>query len=55
MASFDRRGGHIYTGNHKGRVTVIEVNTMKVVASFRVTNGTANLAIREIEFARKGT
>jgi len=55
VASFDRRGGHIYTGNHKGRVTVIEVNTMKVVASFRVTNGTANLAIREIEFARKGT
>ena len=54
-ASFDRRGNHIYIGSKKGRVTVIEVNTFNVVASFcLVTNVKADLVIREIEFAKKG-
>ncbi|XP_076807840.1 retinoblastoma-binding protein 5-like [Clavelina lepadiformis] len=55
VASFDRRGAHIYTGNSKGRIAVISTSTLKVVASFRVTTGTANVAIKQIEFARKGS
>nr|CAB3265456.1 retinoblastoma-binding protein 5-like [Phallusia mammillata] len=55
VASFDRRGQHIYTGNAKGRIAVIKVKTLKIIASFRVTTGTANNAIKQIEFSRKGS
>lgn len=54
-AAFDRRGLHIFIGNSKGRVGVVSVKDLKIVASFKVTQGTANVAIRQIEFARKGT
>ena len=54
-ASFDRRGEYIYTGNGKGRITVIKTSSLKVVASFRVSSGQTNITIRDIEFARKGS
>ncbi|XP_019624314.1 PREDICTED: retinoblastoma-binding protein 5 homolog [Branchiostoma belcheri] len=55
VASFDRRGEHIYTGNAKGKVTVLKTKELELVASFRVTTGTSNTtAIKSIEFARRG-
>ena len=55
VASFDRRGKYIYTGSSRGKIAVISVDTLKIVASFRITTGAANVAIKQIEFARKGT
>ncbi|XP_039249686.1 retinoblastoma-binding protein 5 homolog [Styela clava] len=55
VASFDRRGINIFTGNARGRVGVVSVKTLKIIASFRVTQGTSNIAIKQIEFARKGS
>ncbi|XP_052803337.1 retinoblastoma-binding protein 5 homolog [Mya arenaria] len=55
VASYDRRGKHIYTGNAKGRVCVFTEDGHKLKASFRVTTGTLNTtAIKSIEFARRG-
>ncbi|XP_002740061.2 retinoblastoma-binding protein 5 homolog [Saccoglossus kowalevskii] len=55
VASFDRRGQHIYMGNAKGKICVIETKSLELVASFRVTTGTSNTtAIKSIEFARRG-
>ncbi|XP_013398512.1 retinoblastoma-binding protein 5 homolog [Lingula anatina] len=55
VASFDRRGDHVYTGNAKGRVLVFNASTLEIDASFRVTTGTSNTtAIKSIEFARRG-
>ncbi|XP_070548679.1 retinoblastoma-binding protein 5-like isoform X2 [Ptychodera flava] len=55
VAAFDRRGEHIYMGNAKGKICVIETKTSELVASFRVTTGTSNTtAIKSIEFARRG-
>lgn len=51
VASFDRRGQYIYTGNAKGRILVVKVGTnitnLTLIASFRVSN----TAIKQIEFA----
>ncbi|KAF4093458.1 hypothetical protein AMELA_G00002330 [Ameiurus melas] len=56
VASFDRRGEFIYTGNAKGKILVLNTSTQDLVASFRVTTGTSNsTAIKSIEFARKGS
>lgn len=55
VASFDRRGNHIYTGNAKGKILVVSVTDLAMKASFRVTTGTSNTtAIKSIEFARRG-
>nr|CAG4643906.1 EOG090X04Y3 [Lepidurus arcticus] len=55
VASFDRRGEHIYTGNSKGRVLVLGTNSLELKASFRITQGTTSgTAVRSIEFARRG-
>ncbi|XP_041470572.1 retinoblastoma-binding protein 5-like [Lytechinus variegatus] len=55
VASFDRKGDHVYAGNAKGKVIVIHAGTRKLVASFKVTTGTSNTtAIKSIEFARRG-
>ncbi|KAK3107224.1 hypothetical protein FSP39_009789 [Pinctada imbricata] len=55
VASFDRRGRHIYTGNAKGRILVFSSKDLQQKASFRVTTGTLNTtAIKSIEFARRG-
>uniref|UniRef100_A0A8C5VMW7 RB binding protein 5, histone lysine methyltransferase complex subunit n=1 Tax=Microcebus murinus TaxID=30608 RepID=A0A8C5VMW7_MICMU len=56
VASFDRRGEYIYTGNAKGKILVLKTDSQDLVASFRVTTGTSNTtAIKSIEFARKGS
>ncbi|XP_078323777.1 retinoblastoma-binding protein 5 homolog isoform X1 [Crassostrea virginica] len=55
VASYDRRGKHIYTGNAKGRILVFTCADLDLKASFRVTTGTLNTtAIKSIEFARRG-
>nr|CAG4638405.1 EOG090X04Y3 [Cyclestheria hislopi] len=54
-ASFNRRGDLIYTGNGKGRILVLDSNSLEVQASFRITQGTTSTtAVRSIEFARRG-
>ena len=55
VASFNRRGKYIFTGNSKGQIAVIDVLKLKIMASFRVTTGSINVAIKQIEFARKGS
>lgn len=52
VASFDRRGQHIYTGNAKGKVLVLECPKLALKASFRVTASAT--AVKSIEFARRG-
>ncbi|XP_076438186.1 retinoblastoma-binding protein 5 homolog isoform X2 [Babylonia areolata] len=55
IASFDRRGRYIYTGNAKGRILTFKTDDLTLAASFRVTTGTLNTtAIKSIEFARRG-
>ncbi|XP_046384514.1 retinoblastoma-binding protein 5 homolog [Ischnura elegans] len=55
VASFDRRGQYIYTGNAKGRVLVLSNPALEVKASFKVTQGTTSAtAVKSIEFARRG-
>lgn len=55
VASFDRRGEHVYTGNAKGRLLVLDAKTLDVKASFRITLGTSSAtAVKSIEFARRG-
>ncbi|GLV45932.1 Retinoblastoma binding protein 5 [Carabus blaptoides fortunei] len=55
VASFDRRGEYVYTGNAKGRVLVLDVKSLEVKASFRITLGTSSAtAVKSIEFARRG-
>ncbi|CAH1796913.1 unnamed protein product [Owenia fusiformis] len=55
VASFDRRGDYIYTGNAKGRILTYNSKNLDLKASFRVTTGTSNTtAIKSIEFARRG-
>ncbi|KAH0821657.1 hypothetical protein GEV33_000618 [Tenebrio molitor] len=54
-ASFDRRGEHVYTGNAKGKVLVLDSRTLEVKASFRIILGTSSAtAVKSIEFARRG-
>ncbi|CAH1105473.1 unnamed protein product [Psylliodes chrysocephalus] len=55
VASFDRRGEYVYTGNAKGKVLVLDSNTLEIRASFRIVLGTSSAtAVRSIEFARRG-
>lgn len=55
MASFDRRGKHIYTGNAKGKILVLNAETLEIVASFRIIVGSSSAtAVKSIEFARRG-
>lgn len=54
VASFDRRGERVYTGNAKGKVLVLDSRTLEVKASFRISSGTSATAVRSIEFARRG-
>ncbi|XP_022666653.1 retinoblastoma-binding protein 5 homolog [Varroa destructor] len=55
VASFDRQGEHIFTGNAKGKVVVVRVSDLEVVVSFRVTTGSQSAtAIKSIEFSRRG-
>ncbi|XP_018568510.1 retinoblastoma-binding protein 5 homolog [Anoplophora glabripennis] len=55
VASFDRRGEYVYTGNAKGKVLVLDSHTLEVKASFRIVLGSSSAtAVRSIEFARRG-
>ncbi|CAD7005895.1 unnamed protein product [Ceratitis capitata] len=55
VASFDRRGKHIYTGNAKGKILVLNAETLEIVASFRIIVGSSSAtAVKSIEFARRG-
>lgn len=62
VASFDRRGQYIYTGNAKGRLAIIkcpktlsdESDQPAIVSSYRVqTAGLTPAAIKEIEFGAR--
>jgi COMPASS component SWD1 len=52
VASFDRRGRYVFTGNSKGRVLVLSCLELELKASFRV--GSSVTAVKSIEFARRG-
>lgn len=55
VASFDRRGKYIYTGNAKGKILVLNSETLEIQASFKITIGTSSVtAVKSIEFARRG-
>lgn len=55
IASFDRRGKYIYTGNAKGKILVLNSHTLEIEASFKITVGTSSAtAVKSIEFARRG-
>ncbi|KAK4873309.1 hypothetical protein RN001_015338 [Aquatica leii] len=55
VASYDRRGELVFTGNAKGKILVLKADTLEVRASFRITLGSSSAtAIKSIEFARRG-
>lgn len=55
VATFDRRGQYIFTGNAKGKIIALDTETLKIVASFKITIGTSSAtAVKSIEFARRG-
>jgi len=56
IGSFDKKGEYIFTGNAKGKITVIHTDTLKEKLSFRISTATnANTAIKSIQFARRGS
>lgn len=55
IASFDRRGDYVYTGNSKGKILILDSQKLTVKASFKITVGTSSTTgIKSIEFARRG-
>jgi COMPASS component SWD1 len=55
VASFDRRGEYIYTGDAKGRILIQNSIKLNIVESFRIIVGTfSTTALKSIEFARRG-
>ncbi|CAL8139951.1 unnamed protein product [Orchesella dallaii] len=55
VASFDRRGNYIYSGNSKGKVSAYSVPDLVLRASFRIGQGlTSTTAVKSVEFARRG-
>ncbi|PZC85053.1 hypothetical protein B5X24_HaOG202817 [Helicoverpa armigera] len=55
IASFDRRGDHVYTGNAKGKILILDTQSLAIKASFKITVGTSSTtSIKSIEFARRG-
>ncbi|XP_038214576.1 retinoblastoma-binding protein 5 homolog [Zerene cesonia] len=55
IASFDRRGDHVYTGNAKGKILILDSQSLAIKASFKITVGTSSTTgIKSIEFARRG-
>lgn len=62
VASFDKRGQYIYTGNAKGRLVILKCpkgfnstdDKLEIVASFKIqTTGSTPASIREIEFGAR--
>ncbi|XP_022186648.1 retinoblastoma-binding protein 5 homolog [Nilaparvata lugens] len=52
VASFDRQGSHIYTGNAKGKILVFSCPELTLKASFKIAPSAT--AVKSIEFARRG-
>ncbi|RZF33640.1 hypothetical protein LSTR_LSTR007018 [Laodelphax striatellus] len=52
VASFDRRGTYIYTGNSKGKILIFSMPNLDLTASFKIA--TSATAVKSIEFARRG-
>ncbi|XP_026804883.1 retinoblastoma-binding protein 5 homolog [Rhopalosiphum maidis] len=52
VASFDRRGEYIYTGNARGKILVLTCPDLELKVSFKVSTGMTG--IKSIEFARRG-
>ena len=56
FASFDRLGKRIFSGNAKGKILVMDTESLEILTSFQVTSGSsATTGIKSIEFARKGS
>jgi len=56
VAAFDRKGEYIFTGNAKGKVCIINTETLEVKSTFRISTGTnSGSAIKSIEFAKRGS
>lgn len=57
IASFDKRGQYVYTGNARGRILIFKCqykSTPELVSSFKIqTSGSTPAAIREIEFGAR--
>lgn len=54
VASFDRRGEHIFTGNSRGKLLILSCPDLKIKATFRIGQGTTSAAaVKSIEFARR--
>ncbi|XP_065176061.1 retinoblastoma-binding protein 5 homolog [Sycon ciliatum] len=53
IASYNRRGDLIITGNNKGMVTVFQFSSLKELLSVRVTTSLAQTQIKSIEFCSK--
>lgn len=46
----------MYTGNARGRILVLDAESLTVKASYKISQGTAsNTAVKSIEFARRGS
>lgn len=50
VASFDRRGERIVTGSSKGKVLIIDTESLSVLKTLKFSGN----AIKSIEFARRG-
>jgi len=54
VASFDRRGKHVYTGNSKGKMSICSVPDLVPVASFKISqSGICSAAVKSVEFAQR--
>lgn len=51
-ASYDKRGKHIFTGNSKGKILIVDRRSLQVVRQFRVTQTISN-SVKGIEFSRR--
>ncbi|KAF6020959.1 hypothetical protein EB796_020762 [Bugula neritina] len=54
VASYNRRGDYIFTGNERGRIMVFKDEDMQLTASFRLSHN-LTAAVKSIEFARRGS
>ena len=53
FASYDKRGEHIYTGNSKGKIMIVDQKKLSVVKQFKLTQTMSN-SVKGIEFSRRG-
>ena len=51
-ASYDKRGKHIFTGNSKGKILIVDRESLEVTKQFRVTQTISN-SVKGIEFSRR--